>query len=179
VGDLVKSRARFLTVAGIATGAIVFLMGNPRIRSRVKELASGALGGVGAGRLTDADLASKIRSEVLSSHPAARVDINVEDRVAMLRGRAPSSGEISEIEQEVRKVSGITDVRNYLQQSDETTPSTAKPDETTTTTKQEEKAPGTAKQEQATPSTPGSPAASPAEGQTDATPQNKPSSDQT
>jgi hypothetical protein len=153
-------------------------MGNPRIRSRVKELASGALGGVGAGRLADADLASKIRSEVLGSHPAARVDINVEDRVAMLRGRAPSSGEISEIEQEVRKVSGITDVRNYLQ-SDETTPSTAKPDEAPTTTRQEESAPGTAKQEQATPSTAGSPAASPAQGQTGAEPHNKPSSEQT
>ena len=84
-----------------------------------------ALRGPTGRRLNDAGLADKIRSEVIGSYPDARINVNVEDRVAVLRGQVLALDDIDEIDRSVRSVSGIVDVRNYLHLQDEEAPNKA------------------------------------------------------
>lgn len=111
----------FLTTAIAIAATLLFL--NSRFRGRARGLAGGV--GMKAPRLNDAGLADKIGSEVLGSHPDARINVNVENRVAVLRGQVLTLDEIGDIEQAVRKVSGIIDVRNYLHLQDEDAPNKA------------------------------------------------------
>ena len=64
----------------------------------------------------DAMLTTKIESEVLSRANYAMCDINVNsvDGIVALRGVCESQEQIDELEQEVRKVTGVFSVRNYL-----------------------------------------------------------------
>jgi hypothetical protein len=112
-----------LFVGGIAVAG--WVLSKPRHRGRAKGIAVRALRGPRTQRLNDAGLADKIRSEVIGAHPNARINVNVEDRVAVLRGQVLTLGDIDDIERGVRGVSGITDVRNYLHLQDEDAPNKA------------------------------------------------------
>lgn len=64
----------------------------------------------------DEVLTAKVRSEVLGpgGYPTGRIDVNVADGVVELRGTCDDPDEINKLEQEVRKVTGVLDVRNFL-----------------------------------------------------------------
>ncbi len=65
---------------------------------------------------TDEALTAKVESEVLSrwNYPKGSININTVDGVVELRGTCETSDQIDELEQEVRKVTGVIDVNNYL-----------------------------------------------------------------
>lgn len=64
----------------------------------------------------DATLAAKIESEVLSrwAFPKGSISVNAEEGVVYLRGQCETPDQINDLEQRVRKVSGVVDVVNYL-----------------------------------------------------------------
>jgi osmotically-inducible protein OsmY len=64
----------------------------------------------------DQALAAKVESEVLgrSTYPKGKVNVNVEHGVVVLRGELEDETQISELEQDVRKITGVLDVRNLL-----------------------------------------------------------------
>lgn len=64
----------------------------------------------------DRSLRDKVESEVLTrgSYPKGDISVNVVDGVVELRGSCRSPEQIGELEQEVRKVTGVVDVHNYL-----------------------------------------------------------------
>jgi hypothetical protein len=62
----------------------------------------------------DQALAAKIQSEVLRKATYPAINVNVEDGVAILRGQLDDEETISELEQKVRKISGVHDVRNLV-----------------------------------------------------------------
>ncbi len=64
----------------------------------------------------DETLTAKVESEVLSrwNYPKGRISVNSAGGVVELRGTCDTSQQISELEQQVRKVTGVIDVRNYL-----------------------------------------------------------------
>jgi hypothetical protein len=64
----------------------------------------------------DQALAAKVESEVLGKpgYPKGKVNVNVEGGVVVLRGELESEKQISEIEQDVRKITGVLDVNNLL-----------------------------------------------------------------
>lgn len=64
----------------------------------------------------DPALTAKVESEVLSrwKYPKGRISVNSVGGVVELRGVCESEDQISDLEQEVRKVTGVVDVRNYL-----------------------------------------------------------------
>ncbi|MDQ3985452.1 MAG: BON domain-containing protein [Actinomycetota bacterium] len=64
----------------------------------------------------DQTLVAKIESEVLSrnDYPKGKIAINAEDGVVHLRGELEDEGQIASLEQDVRKVTGVVDVRNLL-----------------------------------------------------------------
>lgn len=64
----------------------------------------------------DQTLAAKVESEVLGrwGHLKGRVDVNATDMVIDLRGTTDSEDEIISLERDVRKVTGVADVNNYL-----------------------------------------------------------------
>ena len=64
----------------------------------------------------DQALVAKVESEVLrrAEYPKGSISINAEDGVVVLRGQVDSQKLISELEQDVRKVTGVRDVANLL-----------------------------------------------------------------
>ncbi len=89
---------------------------------RKTEYAKGQLEGVRhigseeSPSASDAALTAKIESEVLSrrTYPKGQISVNSADGVVELRGVCDSPEQISELEQEVRKVTGVSDIHNYL-----------------------------------------------------------------
>lgn len=65
---------------------------------------------------TDEALTAKVESEVLSrwSYPKGSIVVNTVDGIVELRGTCETRSQVAELEQEVRKVTGVIDVRNYL-----------------------------------------------------------------
>jgi osmotically-inducible protein OsmY len=72
----------------------------------------------------DQALLAKIESEVTggAQFPKERISINVDNGVVFLRGELDSIEQIDEIEQAVRKVTGVIDVRNLLHLPGESPP---------------------------------------------------------
>lgn len=64
----------------------------------------------------DQALTAKVESEVLSRNdfPKGRVSVNAEDGIVTLRGELDDAASIAELEQRVRKVTGVLDVHNLL-----------------------------------------------------------------
>lgn len=64
----------------------------------------------------DATLKDKVESEVLSrwKYPKGQINVTAVDGVVELRGVCDDAQQISDIEAEVRKVTGVVDVRNFL-----------------------------------------------------------------
>jgi gas vesicle protein len=73
----------------------------------------------------DQTLARKVESEVLGlpEIPKGQINVNAENGVIVLRGQARGREQINEIEDSVRKIPGVADVRNLLH-----TPGQAPPD---------------------------------------------------
>jgi osmotically-inducible protein OsmY len=72
----------------------------------------------------DPTLTAKVESEVFSrlNLPKGRINVNSTDGVVELRGICDSTDQIGEIEQEVRKVTGVVDVHNFLHLPDTPAP---------------------------------------------------------
>ena len=72
----------------------------------------------------DPALKSKVESEVLTrwDYPKGDIVVNVVGGVVELRGVAETTEQINDIEQEVRKVTGVVDVHNYLHLPDTPAP---------------------------------------------------------
>jgi hypothetical protein len=64
----------------------------------------------------DAVLTAKVKSEVLSrwKYPKGQISVNAAEGIVELRGVCETREQISDLEQEVRKVTGVIDVHNYL-----------------------------------------------------------------
>ncbi len=62
----------------------------------------------------DETIADKIRSEVLRHYDASRVNVNVENGVAVLRGELNRPDEIRALVGDVERVPGVRDVRSLL-----------------------------------------------------------------
>jgi osmotically-inducible protein OsmY len=62
----------------------------------------------------DATVAQKIRSEVLRHYDTSRVNVNVEDGIAVLRGELKHPEEINALVRDVERVAGVRDVRSLL-----------------------------------------------------------------
>ncbi|MGH2779461.1 MAG: BON domain-containing protein [Actinomycetota bacterium] len=64
----------------------------------------------------DPALTAKVESEVLSrwNFPKSDISVNSIDGVVELRGICETPDQIDELEQRVRKVTGVVDVHNYL-----------------------------------------------------------------
>lgn len=64
----------------------------------------------------DPALTAKVESEVLSrwNYPKGEISVNSVDGIVELRGVCETPEQISELEQEVRKVTGVVDVRSFL-----------------------------------------------------------------
>lgn len=137
-----RKAIKFLALGAIGAGAAYYFdpkMGRTR-RARLADQANALLGQMKetakeraayeSGRLeglkhkmgsetapeNDQTLVAKVESEVLGrwGHLKGRVDVNATDRVVDLRGTTDSEDEIISLERDVRKVSGVIDVHNYL-----------------------------------------------------------------
>ena len=75
----------------------------------------------------DRTLEAKIMSEVLggSVYPKHKIKVTVESGVASLRGEADHPDQIAALDQEVRKVTGVIDVRNLLHMQGQPAPNKA------------------------------------------------------
>lgn len=64
----------------------------------------------------DEALVAKVESEVLRGdrYPKGKINLNATDGVVYLRGQLDTERQISELEQEVRKITGVVDVVNLL-----------------------------------------------------------------
>jgi osmotically-inducible protein OsmY len=73
-------------------------------------------GSSGSAPENDPALTAKVESEVLSrwNYPKGRISVNSVDGIVELRGVCETQEQIDELEQEVRKVTGVLDVHNYL-----------------------------------------------------------------
>jgi osmotically-inducible protein OsmY len=86
------------------------------------EYAAGRLEGLkhagskGDAPPSDVALKDKIESEVLSrgEYPKGRINVTVVDGVAELHGTCDTPDQMQELESEVRKVTGVLDVRSHL-----------------------------------------------------------------
>jgi osmotically-inducible protein OsmY len=94
-----------------------------------KERATGS--GKGAAPANDQTLAAKIQSEVLggSSYPKGKLNVTVEEGIVTLRGEVDTD-QAASLEQEIRKVSGVLDVRSFLHLPGEVAPNKAEAIET-------------------------------------------------
>lgn len=105
---------------GDQLGALVRRVG--REAERKTEYARGQAEGLrhfGSGDsppASDETLTAKIESEVLSrwNYPKGSINVNTVDGVVELRGTCENSDQIGNLEAEVRKVSGVVDVHNFL-----------------------------------------------------------------
>jgi hypothetical protein len=105
----------------------LFNQGTSRIKRRGAYVASTAAGKAEALRHaadtvppSDPALAAKVSGEVLGDFPG--ININVEHGVVVLRGQLEDSDRIADLEQGVRKVTGVVDVRNLVHLPGETPP---------------------------------------------------------
>jgi osmotically-inducible protein OsmY len=75
----------------------------------------------------DQTLAAKVQSEVLggSTYPKEKVNVTVEGGIVTLRGEVDSAEQAASLEQEIRKVSGVIDVRSFLHLPGEIPPNKA------------------------------------------------------
>ena len=91
----------------------------------LKEQATGS--GRGEAPPNDQTLVAKVQSEVLggSTYPKEKVNVTVEDGIVTLRGEVDSADQAASLEQEVRKVSGVIDVRSFLHLPGEIPPNKA------------------------------------------------------
>jgi osmotically-inducible protein OsmY len=73
---------------------------------------------------TDAALKDKVESEVLSRwrFPTGQIAVNAVDGVVYLRGLCETADQIQDLEQQVRKVTGVIDVVNYMHLPDTPAP---------------------------------------------------------
>jgi osmotically-inducible protein OsmY len=80
----------------------------------------------------DQTLAAKVQSEVLggSSYPKEKLNVTVEGGIVTLRGEVDSADQAASLEQEIRKVSGVIDVRSFLHLPGEIPPNKAEAMET-------------------------------------------------
>jgi osmotically-inducible protein OsmY len=108
-----------LTIVVLVGGTVAYFATNSKRRGQVKGATTGALRRIRGARVDDATLTDKIRSEALGSFRDTSINVNVENGVAILRGQVKSEETSSDIEQSVRKVSGVIDVRNFLSVSGE------------------------------------------------------------
>ncbi len=65
---------------------------------------------------SDEALTAKVESEVLNrwNYPKGQISVNSVEGIVELRGTCESEDQISNLEQDVRKVTGVVDVHNYL-----------------------------------------------------------------
>jgi len=65
---------------------------------------------------SDEALTAKVESEVLNrwNYPKGQISVNSVDGIVELRGALDDESQISSLEQDVRKVTGVVDVHNYL-----------------------------------------------------------------
>jgi osmotically-inducible protein OsmY len=91
----------------------------------MKERVTGS--GKGSAPANDQTLAAKIQSEVLggSSYPKEKLNVTVEEGVVTLRGEVDTPDQAASLEQEIRKVSGVLDVRSFLHLPGEVAPNKA------------------------------------------------------
>jgi len=70
----------------------------------------------GSGGLDDATLAQRVRSEVFRDRdvPKGQVSLNAENGVVVLRGQLDRPEEITDLEERVARVEGVSGVRNLL-----------------------------------------------------------------
>ncbi len=70
----------------------------------------------GSGGLDDATLAQRVRSEVFRDRdvPKGQVSLNAENGVVVLRGQLDRPEEITDVEERVARVEGVSGVRNLL-----------------------------------------------------------------
>jgi hypothetical protein len=109
-----------------------FLRGQARRAQKAGRYAAGEVRGTGH-RLAhprsseevppnDQALAAKVESEVLGDFPKGKITVNSEGGIIFLRGELESSERISDLEQAVRKVTGVIDVQNLLHLPGEVAP---------------------------------------------------------
>jgi osmotically-inducible protein OsmY len=99
-----------------------YLRRGARGAARKSEYARGQLEGARAASSSDSPpendpvLVDKVKSEVLrrSKYPTGQIAVTAADGIVELRGECESREQISELEQEVRKITGVVDVHNYL-----------------------------------------------------------------
>jgi osmotically-inducible protein OsmY len=94
----------------------------------VKERATGS--GKAAAPANDQTLVAKIQSEVLGGfgsgiYPKEKLNVTVEEGVVTLRGEVDTPDQAASLEQEIRKVSGVLDVRSFLHLPGEVAPNKA------------------------------------------------------
>jgi osmotically-inducible protein OsmY len=145
----VISGSRVLLLAGACVAAAYFLdpnRGKSR-RARIQQRVGGMLRR-GSGRAqglkeratrsgrgeapNDQTLAAKVQSEVLggSSYPKEKLNVTVEGGIVTLRGEVDNADQAASLEQEIRKVSGVIDVRSFLHLPGEIPPNKAEAMET-------------------------------------------------
>lgn len=108
--------------AGLQDQMSGWLRRRARGAGRKAEHARGRLEGLrhvgSAGRMpeNDAVLTAKVESEVLTrwTYPKGQISVNSVDGVVELRGTCDTSEQINDLEQQVRKVTGVIDVHNHL-----------------------------------------------------------------
>jgi gas vesicle protein len=113
-----------LVVGGIL-GAIAYLLFEPKKGAERRGKLLGLANRAKPRRsVDDAVLEARVESEVLTRHryPKGQVTLEVVDGIVTLRGQLDTSEQISSLEQEVRKVTGVVEVRNFLHLPSEPAP---------------------------------------------------------
>ena len=113
----------------------VLRRGSDRASRKAQFYAGKAQGVKDAAPANDQTLAMKIQSEVLggfgsSIYPKEKLNVTVEGGIVTLRGEVDSADQAASLEQEVRKVSGVIDVRSFLHLPGEIPPNKAEAMET-------------------------------------------------
>ncbi len=81
---------------------------------RAEGLKHEVLGSTQVEAPDDATVAQKIRSEVLRRYDTSRLNVNVENGIAVLRGELQHPEEINSLVRDVERVAGVRDVRSLL-----------------------------------------------------------------
>lgn len=115
-GPSTAERAGRFAAAGVAIGAVAFVL-SKLDRRKVAGRAKGAVKGVRGGKdYDDVTLARKVETELFrpADVPKGAISVNVNDGVVELRGELPDQGKIDELGDNARKIDGVKDVRNLL-----------------------------------------------------------------